>query len=332
MNKLHSALAIASFTIAATAFAADNSFDKTLTVSSGANVTISTGSGYIKVTPGTDNQIHVVAHLRPNHSSGNADADSRIQQIVANPPVTQSGDNVTIGCTHCGDLYKNIAIDYDVTTPKSISLHAATGSGNVTVANIDGTVTATSGSGDINTENLAAVAKLQTGSGSIRASGIRGGANLQTGSGDIDLHQTAPGDVRASTGSGNIHLHGTNGTLTTSTGSGDIDVDGQPTVDWKLHTGSGDIRMNVGNNAKFSLDADTGSGSIHVDQPMTMQGTLNRHHVTGTVNGGGALIKAGTGSGDIIIKGTSSVSETRTTVVLPGATDCVANPTLAACK
>ena len=331
MISFRTALAVASFAVATTAFAADKSFDKTLTVSPGANVSISTGSGYVKVTPGTDNQVHVVAHLRANHSFGNADADSRIQQIIANPPVTQSGDNVTIGCAHCGDLYKNIAIDYDVTTPKSISLHAATGSGNVTVANIDGTVTATSGSGDINAENLAAVAKLQTGSGSIRAGGIRGGANLQTGSGDIDLHQTAPGDVRAATGSGNIHLHGTNGTLNTSTGSGDIDVDGQPTVDWKLHTGSGDIRMNVGNNAKFSLDANTGSGSIHVDQPMSSQ-TISKHHVTGTVNGGGAAIKAGTGSGDIIIKGTSSVSETRTTVVLPGATDCVANPSLTGCK
>jgi hypothetical protein len=33
-----------------------------------------------------------------------------------------------------------------------------------------------------------------------------------------------------------------------------------------------------------------------------MQGTLNRRHVLGAVNGGGPVIKAETGSGDIEIR------------------------------
>jgi hypothetical protein len=32
-----------------------------------------------------------------------------------------------------------------------------------------------------------------------------------------------------------------------------------------------------------------------------MQGALNRHHVLGTVNGGGPTIRATTGSGDVTI-------------------------------
>lgn len=335
MSRLSNTLVLASLTVATAAFAADNSFDKTVSVTSGANISVSTGSGYIKVTPGSDNQVHVVAHLRAGHGwgSGGSDTEGRIQQIIAHPPIEQEGNNVTIGNHHGNsDLFKNITIDYDVTTPKSVTLRASTGSGSVDVSDIDGTVTATSGSGDIHAENLGAVTKLQTGSGSIRANGIRGGSNLQSGSGDIELHQTAPGDVHAQTGSGSVRLHGTNGTLHAGTGSGDIEVDGQPTVEWKLQTGSGSIRLNVGNNAKYSLNADTGSGSIRVDQPITMQGALNKHHVVGTVNGGGAIIKAGTGSGDIVIKGTNSVSEVRTNVVVPGATDCVSNPSAAGCK
>jgi hypothetical protein len=33
-----------------------------------------------------------------------------------------------------------------------------------------------------------------------------------------------------------------------------------------------------------------------------MQGSLNRHHVAGVVNGGGPTIRANTGSGDIQIR------------------------------
>ena len=90
---------------------------------------------------------------------------------------------------------------------------------------------------------------------------------LGTGSGDIELEQNGPGDVKAETGSGNIQLHGLNGALKASTGSGDIEVAGQPTSDWKVSTGSGSVRLTVG-NSHFNFDAETGSGSINVSQPI----------------------------------------------------------------
>lgn len=108
--------------------------------------------------------------------------------------------------------------------------------------------------------------------------------------------------MRAETGSGSVRLHGVNGALKASTGSGDIQVEGNPATDWKLSTGSGSIRMDLGGSAKFNLVADTGSGSVNVAQPISMQGTLNRHHISGTVNGGGPTIRANTGSGDISIR------------------------------
>ncbi len=280
------ATAAAAFTLAAaTAFAADSSFDRTLNVSGNPNVSVSTGSGYIHLNPGSGNQVHIVAHLRSSHGwmSGGSDVDSRIQQIVSNPPIVQSGNDITIGERHNNDLYRNISIDYDITLPKTSAINAATGSGDVQIQDVGATI------------------KAQSGSGSVRANGIQGPATLGTGSGDIQLQQTGPGDVKAETGSGTIHLNGLSGALKASTGSGDIDAAGQPTADWKLSTGSGSVRLTVG-NAHFNLDADTGSGSINVSQPITMQGSLNRHHVSGVVNGGGPTIRVGTGSGDIQIK------------------------------
>jgi hypothetical protein len=270
---------------ATTAFAADSNFDRTLNVSGSPNVSVATGSGYIHLNPGSGSQVHIVAHVRSSHGwmSGGSDVDSRIQQIVSNPPIVQNGNEITIGERHSNDLYRNINIDYEITLPKTSGINASTGSGDVQIQDVGATI------------------KAQSGSGSVRAHGIQGPATLGTGSGDIELQQTGPGDVKAETGSGSIRLNGLAGALKASTGSGDIEAAGQPTTDWKLSTGSGSVRLAVG-NAKFNLDADTGSGSINVSQPITMQGSLNRHHVSGVVNGGGPTIRVGTGSGDIQIK------------------------------
>lgn len=283
--KLLAATAALTFAAATTAFAASSSFDRTLNVGSSPNLAVSTGSGYIHLHPGSDSQIHIVAHVQSGHGwMGGGDVDSRIQQIVSNPPIVQNGNDITIGEHHNNDLYRNISIDYDITLP-----HASA-------------ITATTGSGDIDIQDVGASLKAQSGSGTVRAHGIKGPATLGTGSGDIELQQTGPGDVKAETGSGSIRLQGLSGALKAGTGSGDIEADGQPTTDWKLSTGSGSIRLGVGANARFNLDADTGSGTINVAQPITMQGSLNRHHVAGVVNGGGPTIRANTGSGDIQIK------------------------------
>ena len=108
-------------------------------------------------------------------------------------------------------------------------------------------------------------------------------------------------DVKAQTGSGSIRLRGVNGGLYAETGSGDIEIEGQPGANWKLETGSGSVTLATGSSAKFSLDATTGSGSVHSDPPITTHGSLERHHVMGDVNGGGPTVRVETGSGDIRI-------------------------------
>jgi DUF4097 and DUF4098 domain-containing protein YvlB len=274
-------LAAATLTITATALA-DGNFDRTLNVSGSPSVSVSTGSGYIRLKPGSDNQIHITGHVH-GHSWMGGDVESRIQQIINNPPIVQNGNEITIGERHSNDLFRNISIDYDVTLPRGSN------------------IAATTGSGDMEVQDVGSSLKAQTGSGSIRANGVQGQATLGTGSGDVELHHAGPGDVKAETGSGSLRLFGVTGALRASTGSGDVHVDGQPSTDWKVSTGSGSIQLALGNAAKFNLDADTGSGTIHVDQPITMQGNLNRHHISGSVNGGGPTIRANTGSGDITI-------------------------------
>jgi hypothetical protein len=283
-NRILLTVTLALATTAATA--EDRSFDRSLSVNSTPSITISTGSGTIRLHPGSDNQIHIIGHVHGNHGwmSSNGDIDARVQQIVNNPPINQRGNDVAIGEHRSNDLYRNISVDYDINLPGA------------------STISASSGSGDVEIQDVGASLKADTASGSVRARGIHGPANIQTGSGDIELQQTISADVRAQTGSGSIRINGMNGGLHAGTGSGDIEINGQPSQDWKLETGSGTVHLNVGSSSKFNVNAETGSGSIHIEQPFTMQGDINRHHVNAAVNGGGPIIKAETGSGDIQIR------------------------------
>ena len=288
---------------AGTAFAAEGTFDKTLSVTGTPNVSVSTGSGYVHVYPGSNNQVHIVGHVHARAGIFGGDVESRVKEIVANPPITQSGTEIRVGNNH-GDsaLFQNVSIDYDVTVPSATALKAHSGSGSLEVGGIQGAVDAGSGSGDVKVDNIGANARLETGSGSIHASNVHGAANLQTGSGNLELDLNGAGDVKAQTGSGSIHIRGLSGALRAGTGSGSLEVKGTPTAEWRLETGSGSINVEVGNAAKFNVNAETGSGSIHVEQAMVMQGSMNKHHVTGTVNGGGPTLRASTGSGDVTIR------------------------------
>lgn len=281
---LHKAIAVTALLLSPAALlAADGTFDKTLQTGGNVTLNVSTGSGYIHIMPGSDSSVHIIGHVHAAKWNSWIDMGSpeeRVQKVVANPPIEQAGSIINIG-KHTEE-YKNISIDYDITTPKGTNLAA------------------NSGSGDIHVSDLNGPAKLDTGSGSIEASGLSGRTSLETGSGDIRAQLQSPSGVKAQTGSGSIRLNGVQGDLYAETGSGDMEIQGQPTANWKLQTGSGSITLNTG-SSRFSLDAETGSGSIHSDPPITMHGSLEHHHITGDVNGGGPTVRVETGSGDIRI-------------------------------
>lgn len=263
------------------ALSAQGTFDKTLDVHGAVTLDISTGSGYIHITPGSDNQVHIVGHVKANHGSFSMTSpEDRVREVVDHPPIEQIGNIIRVGKDN--HEIRNVSIDYDVTAPKNTELSAS------------------SGSGDLRIQSVGRNVKLNTGSGSIAADGLRGNISLGTGSGDIQAQQIEAGDVKAETGSGSMHLTGIQGALRAQTGSGDIEVQGQPTGNWKLGTGSGSVTLTTG-SASYTLDASTGSGSVKSDVPLTVEGSLERHHVTGKVNGGGPLVRVETGSGSIHI-------------------------------
>jgi len=259
------------------ALASEATFERTLSVSGAVTLHISTGSGYIHIKPGSDNQVHIFGRVKSNGFDGR---EERVKEIAANPPIEQTGGIVRVG-GHMENLH-NISIDYEIQAPAKSFLDAS------------------SGSGDVEDTGVGVNARLNTGSGTIHATGLQEGFSVGTGSGDIYAEQTGSGDVKAETGSGTIELKNIAGGLKAQTGSGDIKLNGQPKADWRVTTGSGSVEVWPSERASFTLEASTGSGSIKTDREMLVSGSIeSHHHITGKINGGGPMVRVETGSGDI---------------------------------
>jgi len=270
---------LALFVAPAAILAESAQFERTLNVTGTPVISVSTGSGFIHINPGSDGQVHIIGHVHSSNGWFGGSSGDEVKQAVDDPPIDQAGSTIRIG-GHDHN-YHHISIDYEITAPRSSQVKAVTGSGDVQVSNIN-------------------ASKLSTGSGDIQADGLSGDVALDTGSGNIHVAFAKSGMVTAGTGSGNIQLQNVRGGLKAGTGSGDIKISGEPSDNWKLETGSGSVDLTVG-NARMTLDASTGSGNINTAQPIAMQGSLTRHHVTGNINGGGPTVRVETGSGDIRI-------------------------------
>ncbi len=326
-RTMFSARAITGMTFAAllclqalpAAAAAEGSFQRDLQVTGAVHLDLSTGSGNVEVRTGNASQVQVTGRIRAAEWFG-GNVEEQIKRLEANPPIQQSGNQIRIGHIDDPELRHNISISYEVVVPAETDLHVQSGSGNQRVDGIRGPlevssgsgglkisaigdrVRAETGSGDIDIDRVKGNVRAKTGSGSIDASDIAGAFEANTGSGRISLQQTAPGSVRVDTGSGEMELHGVRGSLEAKAGSGTIQADGSPTGAWTVHTGSGEVKLKLPSDAAFDLDAHTSSGSISIDQPHTVQGSIGRKEVRGRVGGGGVPVEVETGSGDIQIR------------------------------
>lgn len=301
------------------AAAAEGSFQRTLQVTGPVHMDLTTGSGNVQVRIGNSSQVQVTGRIKATDwFEGNVEA--KIRRLEANPPIQQSGNAIRIGHIDDPELRHNISISYEVIVPAETELRVESGSGNQRVEGIRGPlevsagsgdlkiseigdrVHAETGSGDIEIDRVKGNVHAKTGSGSIRADEIAGAFEADTGSGHISLQQTAPGSVRVDTGSGGMELRGVRGSLNAKAGSGTIEAEGSPTGAWNLHTGSGAVQLKIPSDASFDLAAHTSSGSISVEQPHTVQGSIGRKEIRGRVGGGGVPVEVETGSGDIQIQ------------------------------
>ena len=270
---------IAAASLVSLAHAAD--FDRTLTVSASPDLYVSTGSGNVHIHAGNGSEVRIHAHIHPGWNAG-SDLNDRIARISANPPIQQSGDSIHIGEVRPEDrhLYNNISIDYDITAPRQVALNLR------------------SGSGDLEIDQLGRFLKAQTGSGSIRAHGIAGvPPMLQLAQVTLSWSRALPvkfASPRVPAPSACIAL------TVPSPQKPALETSRLTALSLALLASPpalAPIRLHIGRDARYNVEATTGSGSLRIAGIQQAE----HHHVSEPVNGGGPTLEAHTGSGDVEI-------------------------------
>jgi hypothetical protein len=251
--------------IAAQSERARGTFERTLNVNGPVDLSVRSGSGSIQIRTGTGDRVRIVGRVSAGSFRDGLDPAERVRRIESTPPISQNGNVIRIGDTHDDPVYRNVSISYELTVPANTQVNAQTGSGSQSIGSVDGPVRAQTGSGSIRIERTGGSLQAQTGSGNIQADSVGGEIRAQTGSGSIEVRQVTKGDVA-------------------------------------VQTGSGSVTLTLPSDAAYTLDAQTGSGSISTAQPLTVQGSIGRRRVTGTVRGGGHSVRVKTGSGSIDIR------------------------------
>ncbi len=293
----------------AAASAATGSFEQSFQSDGAIQLDVKTDSGTIAIQSSDSGRIEVIGKIRTNNrsffgmfTSSDSDAQEIIDLLEQNPPISFAGGVLTVGHIEDKAVRRRVSISYEILVPVETAVKSHTGSGAQSISNVKGPVVASTGSGRVTLADIGSSADVRTGSGAIKADNIAGAFKAHSGSGSVSMTQTAPGDVVVTTGSGASHLHGIVGALKVKTGSGRVVVDGQQQGDWRIDTGSGSITVDLPDDASFSLDAETGSGGIDIDHPLTVQGKISKKHIRGDVRGGGDLLHIDAGSGGIRVK------------------------------
>ena len=291
------------------ALGATGSFQQSVPVDGPILLDVSTGSGSVTISPGNADRIEITGHIKVNTRSflglfkrSSEEMKEMVRQFESDPPVELIDGRLKVGHIKDKAYKRNVSISYEIVVPASTEVKSHTGSGSQSITGVIGPVEAGTGSGKVTLTDIGGAVNARTGSGAIRANEIAGAFEAHTGSGSVRLTQVAPGDVIVSTGSGSSVLHGVVGALRVKAGSGRIEIDGQQEGAWNIDTGSGSVSIKLPEDAAFELDAQTGSGGITIDHPLTIQGKISKKHMRGDVRGGGELLTIETGSGGIRIE------------------------------
>ena len=245
------------------------------------NIDLTNITGTVKAATGSSGSI-TVKDCRNNvdvkASVGNIDLTNITGTVKA---ATGSSGNITLkGC------------ESDVEVKTSV--------GDVNLSNITGSVKAIGGDIQIISVGGGVIAQASS-SGSITVKDCQNNVDVKASVGNIDLTNIT-GTVKAKTGSnGNITLNNCQGGVDVLTSVGNIrtEITKQPQHGSILQTsGGGEIVTTLISQIALNVDAQTSRGKVSSDLPIQVS-KLSKNSLTGTINGGGPLLKLRTSFGDI---------------------------------
>ena len=289
---------------------------QTIKVGDGATLDLSHLSGDVRVTGGSGNEIRIDATKRVRHRNAEEgkrllealrvdinNFNSRVEVRTVYPRTSTRGNNISA------------SVDYVIAVPAGAAVALKSISGDLTVSNVRGEVRLEAISGDVTLTNTPNVALAKTVSGDVvaRDIGTQSALVLGTVSGNVLGTGLKVRTLEAGTVSGNVRLSGSQiERLEARSLSGDIVFDAPLSKGgrYEFTSHSGNVNIVLTGNTGFELDADTFSGSVRSDVPVTLRTAgpgSNRERRTsprairGTYGDASAILSVRSHSGSVVI-------------------------------
>jgi len=247
-------------------------FSRKVRVGRDGRVSISNISGDITVTAGSGDEASIEAVKK---TRGDRDELGRVQIVVED-----HAGHVDVHTDHTG-RNDRVSVDYTVTVPPGASLELASVSGSIKVSGVKGSVRATSVSGSVTTTDTPKLESAKSTSGNISIGGISGDGDLNAGSvsGNVTVRGVKARGVELGSVSGDVVVSDAAcDRFSAKSVSGSLEYAGAVSKGgvYEMNSHSGAIRLTLSNPAGFYLNANSFSGSIRTDLPITIGGDTNR--------------------------------------------------------
>ncbi len=289
--------------------------DFTITVPQGTRVEARTDSGNVSVsgTGGEAVLFSAYGDLRATGISGAVTADTRSGSVGVEDA---RGGDVNLHSDYGDVSLSQVAAGQVTVGTQSGVIHMTdvTASDNMSLKDGYGSVSFTSGeAADLEVEAGSGTITLQdlilstviahSNYGEVRLSGVSAGSyDLSSTSGAVTVDGVS-GRLKVRDSYGNILVRNANQVvLDLDTSSGKVEFQGTLGAGpHALHSNYGSILLAIPADTPLSFDLKTNYGKISSAIPFDITGEVNEEHWTGTLNSGGAILTASTGSGNILI-------------------------------
>jgi hypothetical protein len=296
--------ALAALTVPASA-KIERVVEKSFDVQPGAQLTVSTSGGQIRVNPvpGATVKVTVREHIR---ASSEADADEVLKDLDLT--LEKRGNEVVATASYHGGFgihfgaWPPVQVDFIVTVPSDTSAQLKTSGGDIVVGDLSGEVRAHTSGGEIRLGRIGGDVTATTSGGDIELAEGHGSSKLSTSGGNVSVGLVAgPSDFHTS--GGDIKVDSVQDTLLADTSGGSVRAGfvGPLKGDCSLSTSGGGVKAIVGSAVGFHLEASTSGGDVNA-AGLTIRidhGGVGKSSLSGDVNGGGPLLKLHTSGGDI---------------------------------
>ena len=287
----------------------DRVVEKRFTVDGVGMLRVETHGGEIRVTPGSDREVRVVAKQRIN-----ADSDAEADELLKKLELTfdQQGNDVRVVAKYerqpPGIRFRSwppVQVSFEVQVPADFATSLNTSGGALTVGDLNGKADLRTSGGTIKLGRMGGPVEARTSGGSISLDEARGPVELKTSGGNISVGRVA-GPADLSTSGGSIKIESVASSLRAHTSGGSIraNIAGPLKQECSLSTSGGSVNVTLDKAAAFELDASTSGGRVEAAgfSLAAEKISRDRNKLAGTVNGGGPLLKLRSSGGGISVR------------------------------